>query len=72
APLFVFFAFRSGKGQYHFTLSEPIRVEAPSRAERTEAIRRSAQRYADILEETLRANPLQWYHFEPFLDSKQK
>ncbi|PKN65835.1 MAG: lauroyl acyltransferase [Deltaproteobacteria bacterium HGW-Deltaproteobacteria-15] len=72
APLFVFFAFRSGKGQYHFTLSEPIRVEAPSRAERTEAIRRCAQRYADILEETLRANPLQWYHFEPFLDSKQK
>jgi predicted LPLAT superfamily acyltransferase len=71
APLFVFFAFRTGRGQYRFTLSEPIHIPAPSRAERTEAIRRSAQRYADILEETLRRNPLQWYHFEPFFGSKE-
>jgi predicted LPLAT superfamily acyltransferase len=72
APLFVFFAFRAGKKRYHFTLSEPIFIQADSRAERAEAIQRSAQRYANILEETLRRNPLQWYHFEPFFGSKPK
>ncbi|MBN1548698.1 MAG: lysophospholipid acyltransferase family protein, partial [Syntrophaceae bacterium] len=70
APLFIFFAFRTGDRQYHFTLSEPIYVQAPSKAERTEAIRQSAQKYADILEETLRRHPLQWYQFKPFLGSK--
>ena len=72
APLFIFFAFRTGKKQYHFTLSEPIYVQTPSRKERAEAIRQSAQQYANILEDTLRRNPLQWYHFEPFLGSKLK
>jgi predicted LPLAT superfamily acyltransferase len=71
APLFIFFAFRTGKKKYHFTLSEPIYVQAPSREERAEAIRQSAQQYADILEDTLRRNPLQWYHFEPFLGPKR-
>ena len=70
APLFIFFAFRTGEKQYHFTLSEPIYVQAHSRGERTEAIRQSAQKYADILEETVRRYPLQWYHFKPFLGSK--
>lgn len=72
APLFIFFAFRAGDRQYHFTVSEPIYIQAASRSERTEAIRRSAQRYANILEETLRKNPTQWYHFEPFFASKAK
>jgi predicted LPLAT superfamily acyltransferase len=63
APLFIFFSFRTGKKQYHFTLSEPMYLQASSRVERAETIRQSAQRYADILEETLRHNPLQWYHF---------
>jgi len=68
APLLVFFAFRTGKRRYHFTMSEPIYIEAPSRHERKAAIQRAAQRYADILEETLRRQPLQWYHFEPFFE----
>lgn len=68
APLFIFFAFRTGKKRYHFTLSHPIYVKAPSRDERTTAIQEAAQRYADVLEETLRRHPFQWYHFEPFLD----
>ncbi len=72
APLFVFFAFPAGNRHYHFTLSEPIYIQASSRGERTEAIRRSAQSYANILEEALRKNPLQWYHFEPFFGSKSK
>ncbi|MDF1592216.1 MAG: lysophospholipid acyltransferase family protein [Desulfobacterales bacterium] len=70
APIFIFFAFRTGKRQYHFTMSEPIYIRVSSRRERTAAIQHAAQQYADILEETLRRHPLQWYHFEPFLDLK--
>lgn len=68
APLWVFFAFRTGPKQYHFSLSGPIRVTAASRGERPGAIRRAAQQYADMLAGTLRRHPLQWYHFKPFLD----
>lgn len=70
APIFIFFAFRTGKRQYHFTMSKPIYIRVSSRRERTAAIQHAAQQYADILEETLRRHPLQWYHFEPFLDLK--
>jgi predicted LPLAT superfamily acyltransferase len=72
APLFIFFAFRKGKNRYHFTISTPIRLSASIRAERAAVIHQSAQKYADILQEYLRLYPLQWYHFEPFLDSKLK
>ena len=65
APLFIFFAFRIGKTKYRFTMSEPIYLAAASRKERAGAVRRSAQKYADILEATLRNHPLQWYHFRP-------
>jgi predicted LPLAT superfamily acyltransferase len=70
APLLVFFAFRTGEKRYHITLSEPMYLRASSREERTQVIQRSVQRYADVLEETVRRHPLQWYHFEPFLGSK--
>lgn len=63
APIFIFFAFRTGRKTYHFSLSEPIFVKASSRGERTAVIRQAAQRYSDILEETVRCYPLQWYHF---------
>jgi predicted LPLAT superfamily acyltransferase len=67
APLFVFFGFRTGRKQFHFSVSEPIFVTAPSRAQRGEVIRQSAQKYADLLERTAREHPFEWYHFEPFL-----
>ena len=69
APLFIFFAFRTGKNQYHFSMSKPITLDCTSREERAGAIRQSAQQYADILEATLRTYPLQWYHFEPLRDA---
>ena len=72
APLFVFFGFRTGPGQYHFSVSEPIAVRAPSRAQRNEVIRQSAQKYADLLEASVRQYPLEWYHFEPFLGRKTR
>lgn len=70
APLFVFFAFRTGDRHYHFSISGPIRVSAPSRRDRERAIRRSAQQYADILAGKTRQYPVQWYHFEEFLGEK--
>ena len=70
APLFIFFAFRTEKNRYHFTMSGPIALGFTSREERTAAIRQSAQQYAEILEATLRQYPLQWYHFKPLLDAK--
>ncbi len=67
APLFAFFAFRTGQNRYHFTLSEPIGLQAPSRRERGEAIARAAQHYADLLAESLRQHPFEWYHFDRFI-----
>jgi predicted LPLAT superfamily acyltransferase len=64
-PIFVFFACRTGKKSYRISLSEPIVVNALSRQERPEAIRKAAQRYAALLEETVRRYPFQWYHFKP-------
>lgn len=67
APLFVFFAFRTGKNCYHFTLSDPILVRSISRQDRAEAISQAAQQYADLLEESLRKHPFEWYHFDRFI-----
>jgi predicted LPLAT superfamily acyltransferase len=67
APIFVFFAFRTGKNSYHFTLSEPIALQSVSRRDRDEAIARAAQQYADLLAESLRQHPFEWYHFDRFI-----
>ncbi len=68
APILVFFAFRTGRGQYHFTLSDPIHVRPAGRDDREQAIARAAGQYAALLETALRAHPLQWYHFRRFLE----
>ncbi|MFO7707868.1 MAG: lysophospholipid acyltransferase family protein [Desulfobacterales bacterium] len=72
APLYVFFSRRTGRRRYHLSLSAPIAVDHAGRRERTAAIRRSAQAYADLLEKTLSENPLEWYHFEQFLGPRLK
>ena len=66
APLFVFFAFRSGKNSYHFTLSDPIAILPHARKDRGQAIADAAQQYADLLEKMLREHPFEWYHFDRF------
>lgn len=67
APLFVFFVFRTEKNSYHFTLSDSIAVKPESRMKRPEAISQAAQQYADLLEQSLRKHPFEWYHFERFI-----
>ncbi|MDM8543318.1 lysophospholipid acyltransferase family protein [Desulfococcaceae bacterium HSG9] len=74
APIYVFFAFRTGPRQYHFSSSEPHYVKADSRAKRDPAVKASAQHYACLLEQTVYQHPLQWYHFSSDLtpqDEKQ-
>jgi len=67
APLFVFFAFRTGKNKYQFTLSDPIAIQSKTRQDREQAIAGAAQQYADLLEKMLREHPFEWYHFERFI-----
>jgi len=71
-PLFIFFAFRAGHRQYHFSVTEPIYIRTASRSDRKEAVRKSAQKYACLLEKALRQHPLEWYHFSPFLGKRLK
>jgi predicted LPLAT superfamily acyltransferase len=72
APLLIFFSRRVGRKRYHLKCCAPLTIDRTPRRLREEAIRRSAQCYADLLEAELRANPLEWYHFEPFLQSVDK
>jgi len=67
APLFAFFAFRTGTNSYRFTASGPIEVRSRSREDRDDVIARAAQQYADLLEENLRRHPFEWYHFDRFI-----
>jgi predicted LPLAT superfamily acyltransferase len=67
APLLVFFVFRTDESSYHFILSEPIAIQPASRQARSEAIARAAQQYADLLEQSLRQHPFEWYHFDRFI-----
>jgi len=69
-PLYLFFAFRTGKQKYHFQILPPQYVHAKNRNDRQEAIRKAAQLYADRLEEMVRQYPFEWYHFEPFIGRK--
>lgn len=70
APLFIFFTYRTGKHRYHFKVLPPQFVTAKDRGNRDEAIRQAAQYYADRLEEMVREQPFEWFHFEPFIGEK--
>ncbi|MCX5845917.1 MAG: lysophospholipid acyltransferase family protein [Deltaproteobacteria bacterium] len=69
-PLYLFFAFRTGKQKYHFQILPPQYVHAQDRNDRQEAIGRAAQLYADRLLEMVRQHPFEWYHFEPFIGQR--
>jgi len=67
APILIFFGYRTVGGGYHLVAHPPLQVAAASRAARQEAVEAAAQTYADLLAETARAHPFEWFHFEPFL-----
>lgn len=68
APVFTLFAFRTGRNRYHFKIMGPRFVRASTRKKRAQAMGRSIQSYAEQLEAAVREHPLQWYHFDPFLE----
>ncbi len=67
APIFCFFSFRTGKNSYAFSVAPPVYVKSSSRKERECAIQTAAQQYTNLLEQQVRAHPLEWYHFERFV-----
>jgi predicted LPLAT superfamily acyltransferase len=69
APLFTLFTFRVGRRKHQIHIAPPSEVKALSRSERDSALQKSAQKYADALEEMIRNHPFQWYIFEPFFRS---
>ncbi|MDD5169497.1 MAG: hypothetical protein PHN75_11820, partial [Syntrophales bacterium] len=69
-PLFAFFAYRTGKQSYHFRTVPLKYPRIKDRRERDRAIRQAAQSYADLLEESARQHPGEWFHFEPFIGKK--
>lgn len=71
APLFIFFACRTGSQTYHFQVLPPVFVRAKDRQDRRDAIQKAAQFYADRLEETTREHPFEWFHFEPFIGNER-
>jgi predicted LPLAT superfamily acyltransferase len=68
APIFCFYSSRTGSNSYQFSLSDPLYIHCEKRTERKKMIQDAAQRYADLLEEQLRAHPLEWYHFDRFVE----
>lgn len=71
-PLFVLFPIKTGAMQYRIQICPPIQITAEKREDRNEAVRRSAQIYADLLADAVKQHPFEWFHFEPFLDSTPK
>lgn len=67
APLLIFFGYRTGRGAYHLITMPPLPIARASRGERNRAVEQAAQAYADLLADTVRAHPYEWFHFEPFL-----
>ena len=67
APIFCFFSFRTGKNSYRFSLADPIYIHSRERKDRKLVIQAAAQQYADLLQQQLRAHPLEWYHFDRFV-----
>jgi len=67
-PLYVFFSSIRGRGRHHFSISDPLTIKAEERSLRKSAVLMTAQEYADLLADQVRKNPLEWFHFEPFLE----
>jgi predicted LPLAT superfamily acyltransferase len=71
-PLYLFFTGMPIKGRYYFLMAPPYPVKAEKRAARPQALRQSAQKYADLLQFHLQRHPFEWYHFESFLGEKME
>jgi predicted LPLAT superfamily acyltransferase len=72
APLLRAFALREGRRRYSLDASPPERLEYASPREKRKEIERWAQRFAEALEEFVRAYPAQWGNFFPFWSAESE
>ncbi len=72
SPLFVFFAFRTGQGKYHFSITKLDYAKPCSRSERKETVIGLAGQYARLLEQAVHNYPFQWGNFGSFPDKRLK
>lgn len=66
APVFLFYAVRTGKRRYEVRFAPFAERVALRRATRQEDLQAVVQRYAAALEEACRRHPFQWFNFFPF------
>ena len=71
-PIFIIFVIRTGRAEYRIVAHPPVYVRAQSRDQREAAMQDAAQRYASLLEQTVRQYPEHWYHFTPMWDDRKK
>lgn len=66
-PVFTLFCYPTqGRYQVHLQpFAEPFRIPR-NEPQRSEMLQQLAQRYADILQQHCRAEPLQWFNFYPY------
>lgn len=67
-PLFATFFVRQGQSRFSIFVHKIEITSSGSRSNRKEAALLAAQEYANILEQMVRSYPVQWYHFESFLE----
>jgi KDO2-lipid IV(A) lauroyltransferase len=70
APLVPCFVVQRPDGRYLTTVESPIEVDRT--LDRTSAVQRAAQGFADVLERTIRARPECWYQFYPYWDDQAR
>ncbi|MBA2882609.1 lauroyl/myristoyl acyltransferase [Desulfosalsimonas propionicica] len=67
APIYVFFAVRTGEHHYSFIIHPPIAPAGKKGPGRDRQIADAARQYTRLLEQAVLAHPCQWHHFEPFI-----
>ncbi len=66
APVVPVFTIKTGLRHYTFTAYEPFTIEATSRSQRNQAIRKGLDTFVKHFENVARAHPYQWYNFYDF------
>ncbi len=66
APLAIWFAVKQDRRSVRITVHEPFCIRPGNRRDRNERLEEALQRYVSLLEDTVRANPYQWYNFYDF------
>lgn len=72
SPLIVFFCFREKGGFFRLMASSPIHLRQESGEARAQLVKTAARQYTELLEAAVRRYPYQWFHFEPFMETRNE